>query len=83
MITIARDIPVGAIGNLVRAVVRQVVPDGFTLAVYIPRSLDLVRGRSDAKFEPRRKLLLSIHRGDDPEEGSLGLIADRMMFESS
>lgn len=81
MITIARDIPVGAIGNLVRVVVRQVVPDGFTLAVHIPRSLDLVRGRSDTKFEPRGKLLLPIRSSEDSEKGRLGLIADRRMFE--
>lgn len=60
MITIAGHIAIRTIGNLLRVIVNQVVPDGFALAVFIPCSLNLVCRSSYAELEIIREFPLGV-----------------------
>lgn len=58
MITVRGNVAGAAQRNLLRMLVRQMVPDRFALAAIVPAALDLVRRRTDAELEFRRKLAM-------------------------
>lgn len=53
VITVRSDIRIGLVEDLLGGVVHEVVPDGFSLSVCIPASLDLVGGGAHAPDKVR------------------------------